>query len=160
MDTMTKEQRHRCMAAIKSKDTKPEWAVRRLAFAMGFRYRLHDKRLPGKPDLVFPRLRKVIFVHGCFWHGHGYGAGRKPPATHAAFWAAKMARNKARDRRDLSALWKAGWQTLVVWECETKDPARLRTILSAFLSPSESPPLNYDLLDQDALYSLAAESRD
>ena len=147
------------MAAIRSKDTTPEWAVRRMAFAMGFRYRLHVKRLPGKPDLVFPHLRKVIFVHGCFWHGHDCATGRKPPATNAAFWAAKIARNKARDKRDLATLWKTGWQTLVVWECETKDPARLRALLSVFLAPVERPPVNYDLAEQNALYSLAAEAK-
>ena len=147
------------MAAIRSEDTQPEWRVRRLAFALGFRYVLHDRRLPGKPDLVFPKLRKVIFVHGCFWHGHGCAASRKIPRTHRAFWTEKFRRNQERDRKVLAALWQLGWQTLVVWECETKDAEHLRIILLRFLRSAE-PPVNYALDDQNALYSLAAETRE
>lgn len=156
MDRMTPEQRHRCMSHIRDKDTGPEWAVRRLVHALGFRYRLHVKGLPGKPDLVLARHRKVIFVHGCFWHAHGCRAARHAPATHRRFWTEKFARNAARDQAALRALWQAGWQVLVVWECQTKDPDQLRAILAAFLAP---PPgaVNYALDDQHALYGLAAE---
>ena len=145
------------MSHIRGKDTAPEWVVRRLVHSLGFRYRLHVKGLPGKPDLVLPRHRKVIFVHGCFWHAHGCRTGRRPPATHTRFWKEKFAGNAQRDRRVLRALWQAGWQVLVVWECETKDPGRLRALLAAFLS-SSVPSANYDLADQHALYGLAAET--
>jgi DNA mismatch endonuclease (patch repair protein) len=145
------------MSRVRSKDTVPEWAVRRLVFALGYRYRLHDKTLPGKPDLVLPRHRKAIFVHGCFWHSHGCRASRHVPATRTHFWQEKLARNRARDQRALRALWQAGWQVLVVWECETHDPVRLRATLDAFLlSPARAP--NYGLADQHALYGCAAET--
>jgi len=145
------------MSHIRGKDTGPEWTVRRMAHAMGFRYRLHAKELPGKPDLVLPRHRKIIFVHGCFWHAHGCDAAKRPPATHKRFWKEKFARNVRRDREVLRQLWEAGWQVLVVWECQTKDPDQLRAILTAFLA---SPPgaANYALDDQHALYGLAAET--
>lgn len=158
MDRMTPEQRHRCMSHIRSKDTGPEWIVRRMVHAMGFRYRLHVSGLPGKPDLVLPCHRKIIFVHGCFWHAHGCSSSRKVPATHPRFWTEKFARNVERDRKVLGQLWSAGWHVLVVWECETKDPERLHAILSAFLKPSRGP-VNYALDDQHALYEQAAESR-
>lgn len=157
MDRMTPEQRRTCMSHIRSQDTGPEWAVRRAVHALGFRYRLHVKKLPGKPDLVLPRHRKIIFVHGCFWHAHRCRTARHLPATRTRFWQAKLAKNVQRDREALTRLWQAGWRVLVVWECETKDPARLRALLSAFLAPS-SGVANYDLADQHALYGQAAES--
>lgn len=147
------------MSRIRGKDTGPEMAVRRMAHAMGFRYRLHVKGLPGRPDIVLPRHRKVIFVHGCFWHTHGCDAARRPPATHKRFWREKFARNAARDREALRALWQAGWQVLVVWECETKDARQLRAILAAFLAPA-ARTANYDLAERHALYGLAAERPD
>ena len=159
MDRMTPEQRHRCMSCIRAKDTVPEWVVRRMVNALGFRYRLHVKALPGRPDLVLPRHRKIIFVHGCFWHAHGCRRAQRPPATHTRFWKEKFACNAARDQAALRALWQAGWQVLVVWECETKDPDQLRALLAAFLA---SPPgaANYALADQHALYGLVAEEQD
>jgi DNA mismatch endonuclease (patch repair protein) len=126
------EVRSRTMRAVKSKDTKPEWLVRRLLHAAGFRYRLHGKDLPGKPDLVFPSRRKVVFVHGCFWHGHDCARGDRQPKINADYWIAKIARNKARDVEHLAALCAAGWKTHVVWECEIKNPgllARLKRFL-------------------------------
>lgn len=148
------------MSHIRGKNTKPEWAVRRMVHAMGFRYRLHVKKLPGKPDLVFPRRRKIIFVHGCFWHAHGCRhASQLTPETNARFWKEKLARNVQRDRRDLRLLWEAGWQVLVVWECETRDAERLRALLAAFLCPPASAA-NYALDDQHALYGAAAEPVD
>ncbi len=157
MDSLTPEQRHTVMSRIRSTDTQPEWRVRRLAHAMGFRYRLHVKGLPGKPDLVFPRLRKIIFVHGCFWHDHGCRHGGHLPATRTAFWKAKLARNRAHDQKALRQLWQSGWRVLVVWECETKNPERLHTILTDFLSPATGTT-NYALDEQHALYGLAAET--
>lgn len=120
------------MARVRSKDTTPEWVVRRLVFALGYRYRLHVRALPGCPDLVFRRRRKIIFVNGCFWHGHECRAGRIP-ATRRAFWLAKLTRNRERDRQALQQLWHDGWSALVVWECETADMARLRDTLALFL---------------------------
>ena len=156
---MTPEQRHHCMSRIRSKDTAPEWAVRRAVFAMGFRYRLHDKRLPGKPDLVLPRHRKVIFVHGCFWHAHGCRIGARIPATHRQFWKKKFANNVRRDWEALRQLWRDGWRTLVVWECETHDPVRLRKVLADFLEPTFRVP-DYGLEERHALYGMVAEPQE
>src|SRR5258708_9433545 len=115
-DTFTKAQRSRIMASVKSRDTAPEMIVRRLVHAMGYRYRLHVRSLPGAPDLVFPRLRSAIFVSGCFWHMHTCGRCRIP-AAHRAYWIKKLERNAARDKRTLHQLRRAGWRGLVVWEC-------------------------------------------
>lgn len=126
--------RRRTMQAVKDKDTAPEMAVRRLAHAMGYRYRLHQKELPGKPDLVFPSRRKVIFVHGCFWHGHDCRRGARTPKANHDYWQAKIARNRARDIKARMALSGAGWGVLTVWECKTKEAAALRRILLDFLA--------------------------
>lgn len=104
------------MSRIRSKDTKPELVVRRLLHALGYRYVLHDRRLPGRPDLVFPGRRKVVFVHGCFWHGHACARGFRPK-TNASFWSAKIEANKNRDARTVQALVAAGWSVKSVWEC-------------------------------------------
>lgn len=117
-DFMTKEQRSLHMAKIKSKDTKPEMTLRRFLHARGYRYRVHDNRLPGKPDLVFTRRRKVIFVHGCFWHGHSCPVGSRLPKSNSDFWAEKRSKNVLRDASQVDALHKLGWEVLVVWECE------------------------------------------
>jgi DNA mismatch endonuclease (patch repair protein) len=121
------------MAAIRGANTKPELIVRRVAHAVGCRFRLHRKDLPGRPDLVFPRLRKIIFVHGCFWHVHSCRYGRVTPTTNAGFWVRKRESNVVRDKRNLVDLREAGWNVLVVWECETRDVNRLTTILKQFL---------------------------
>lgn len=120
------------MAAIRSKDTRPELVVRKLVHGMGYRYRLHVRSLPGTPDMVFPARRKVINVSGCFWHMHGCGRCRMP-ATRRAYWSAKLARNKSRDQRTRRALRRLGWDVLVVWECQTKSKDRLARRLRAFL---------------------------
>jgi DNA mismatch endonuclease (patch repair protein) len=133
-DTFTPAERSRIMAAVKSKDTSTEMVVRRLVHGLGYRYRLHNGRLPGNPDLVFTARRKVIFVSGCFWHGHTCGACRIP-ATRREYWTAKITRNTKRDRRVRRELMRLGWRVLVVWECQTK-PARrerLTTRLRRFL---------------------------
>lgn len=132
-DVHTPEQRSRNMAAIKSKDTKPEMTVRRLVYGMGYRFRLHRKDIPGKPDLTLARHRKVIFVHGCFWHMHKCRLGNVTPKTNAEFWRVKRGSNVKRDRKHLTALKKAGWITLVIWECQTRDLDRLEAILLKFL---------------------------
>lgn len=121
------------MRAVKGKDTKPEMTVRRLAHALGYRFRLHRKDLPGKPDLVFPGRRKVIFVHGCFWHGHDCARGSRQPKQNAEYWRAKIRRNVERDAASLQALEAKGWQALVIWECEMKDREALADRLKAFL---------------------------
>jgi DNA mismatch endonuclease (patch repair protein) len=124
--------RSRTMRAVKGKNTKPEWIIRKLLHATGYRYRLYAKELPGKPDLVFPSRRKVIFVHGCFWHGHTCARGDRQPKTNAEYWSAKVSRNRERDVQHLAALRAGGWQTHVVWECQIEKPgllARLKRFL-------------------------------
>jgi len=129
MDRVSPETRSRMMAAVRSKDTRPEMLVRRTAHAMGLRFRLHRKDLPGRPDLVFPKHRLALFVHGCFWHRHEGCRRCTMPATNVAFWAAKFARNIERDRIVLAGLAKAGWRTAVVWECGAKSPEEVREVL-------------------------------
>lgn len=109
------------MSRIKGGDTKPEIAVRKILHGLGFRFRLHDKRLPGKPDIVLPRHKKIIFVHGCFWHGHTVCKRSKIPGSNVDFWQAKITANMERDTRNLEALKSLGWNTLVVWTCEKKN---------------------------------------
>jgi len=126
------------MRQVRSEDTKPEMRVRRLTHRMGYRYRLHRKDLPGKPDLVFPGRKKVIFVHGCFWHGHDCPAGRKIPKTNQAYWTNKLNRNKERDRINQAKLRELGWDVLVIWECETKDEEALAERIVGFLDGDRS----------------------
>lgn len=124
------------MAAIRSRDTKPELKVRRLLFSLGYRYRLHDKKLPGTPDLVFPSRKRVIFVHGCFWHGHEGCPKFRMPSSRTDYWNAKIAKNIERDRKDIAKLHNMGWKSFVVWECETGDVRALRDRLIEFLEGS------------------------
>jgi DNA mismatch endonuclease (patch repair protein) len=133
MDTLSPAQRSERMARVRSKDTRPEMIVRRTAHAMGYRYRLHDRRVPGSPDMVFRRRRKVIFVHGCFWHGHDCKLGARPPKSRIEFWSTKIAGNRRRDERTLEELQKAGWQSLVIWECQLGKKEWLLRILGAYL---------------------------
>lgn len=128
------ETRSRVMRAVKGENTSPELTVRHVIFPMGYRYRLHRKDLPGKPDLVFPGLRKVIFVNGCFWHGHDCVRGARAPKTNAKYWREKIARNRARDEVNAATLKKGGWAVAVVWECETKNELKLGEKLRRFLS--------------------------
>lgn len=131
-DTRSPEQRRRIMQAVKGKNTKPEWIVRRLLHRIGYRYRLHVKNLPGRPDIVFSRRKKAIFVHGCFWHAHGCRIGR-PPKTRTAYWLPKLDENNRRDTSKQEQLRARGWSILVVWQCETKDLASLEFRLKEFL---------------------------
>jgi DNA mismatch endonuclease (patch repair protein) len=133
VDILTPDQRSAMMSRIRSKDTKPEMIVRRAAHALGYRFRLHRRDLPGRPDLVFPRLGKVIFVHGCFWHRHEGCRYSYSPKSNLAFWKKKFTRNVERDRETMKKLQKLGWIVLVIWECETVDLSTLTYRLSSFL---------------------------
>jgi len=124
-DVLTPAQRSYNMSRIRSAGTKPEMRVRKLLHGMGLRYRLHGKDLPGKPDLVFPRARAVLFVHGCFWHMHRCRYGKPAPATNRDFWATKRRSNADRDKRNRKALKAAGWKVFEVWECATRDEKKL-----------------------------------
>lgn len=121
------------MSRVKSTDTTPEMVVRRLFFAMGYRYRLHDKRLPGKPDLVFAGRRKIVFVNGCFWHGHEGCRYARLPKTHVDFWQAKIDKNRARDQANIASLEADGWTILTVWQCELKNLETLTKKLHDFI---------------------------
>lgn len=130
MDKLTKEQRHRCMAAIHGKDTKPEMTVRRYLFSHGFRYRLNHPRLPGHPDIVLRKYRTVIFVNGCFWHGHEGCKYFKLPKTNTDFWLSKINRNRERDVIEQRQLASMGWHCIVVWECQLRGDKRDETLKS------------------------------
>jgi len=125
--------RSRIMRAIKSRDTRPELALRSLAHRLGYRFRVHRNDLPGKPDVVFPAKRKVIFMHGCFWHSHDCGQGPRVPARNRDYWKAKLARNRARDRVVMKSLVKLGWKAIVFWECELQDLVHVASKLRRFL---------------------------
>lgn len=131
-DPLTKEERSERMSRVRGADTKPEMLVRRLIHGMGYRYRIHSRTLPGKPDLVFSSRRKVIFVHGCFWHQHGCRWYRMPK-TRKNFWNPKLARNKTRDAEVRKELHAKGWRMLVIWECQARNLKRLGTKISVFL---------------------------
>jgi len=133
VDSLTTAERSWVMRRVRSKDTKPEMVVRRLTNGMGYRYRLHDKKLPGHPDLVFRGRRKVIFVHGCFWHRHRNCALARLPKSRRDFWTPKLNANRKRDERNLRALAKAGWSVLVIWECEIGDADALARRIRNFL---------------------------
>ena len=128
-DVHTPEQRSRNMAAIRGKDTKPEIVVRTALHAIGYRFRLHRRDLPGTPDIVLPKYRTVIFVHGCFWHSHACRFGRVTPATRSEFWSDKRARTTERDQRKIQALEAEGWHALTIWECETRESEALSRLL-------------------------------
>lgn len=132
MDTLTPEQRSAQMAKVRSKGTRPELFVRRLVHRMGYRYRLHRKDLPGKPDLVFGPRKKVIFVHGCFWHGHDCSLGRIPKSR-VDFWESKIHTNRKRDEAHLTSLEELGWKSLVLWECQLKRIDEVESRIREFL---------------------------
>ena len=144
VDTVSKLIRSRMMAAIKSKNTSPEIVVRSIAHRLGYRFRLHARDLPGHPDLVFRSRKKVVFVHGCFWHQHSSAKcpdGRMPKSNRP-YWRAKLRKNTARDKRSLTALKKLRWKALVVWECETQNQDRLMRVLARFLDAPHGKPVN------------------
>jgi DNA mismatch endonuclease (patch repair protein) len=129
VDRLTPERRSWLMSRVKSWDTTAELRVRRLAYALGLRYRLHRADLPGKPDIVFPGRKIALFVHGCFWHRHPGCPKTSTPKSNLAFWNEKFEANVARDARSVAALKKLGWKPLVIWECQTKDTRQLERIL-------------------------------
>ena len=128
------------MARIRKTDTKPELIVRRIAHGFGYRFRLHRRDLPGTPDLAFPRLRKVILVHGCFWHRHDCRDGRKLPSGKPGYWEPKLQRNAERDRQTLAQLAALGWDHLVIWECELRNARGIAARIGAFLSKKPGDP--------------------
>lgn len=136
VDKISESRRRANMRAIRSKNMKPELVVRSTAHKMGYRFRLHRKDLPGKPDLVFSSRRKVIFVHGCFWHQHELPDCRdgRMPKSNLKYWKPKLARNVARDRENISILQDERWKSLIIWECETNDIEQLQILLSKFLT--------------------------
>ncbi len=161
MDSLTKEQRHKNMVAIKGKNTKPEMVVRKYLFARGFRYRLNHPRLPGHPDLVLRKYRTVIFVNGCFWHGHENCKYFRLPKTNTAFWQAKIERNKERDIEEQHQLAKMGWHCITVWECQLKgNELREKTLDSLAFTLNhiylQDHAKRYDLPEEEML--MAAES--
>lgn len=133
MDKLSKRQRSELMARVRNKNTKPEVLVRKLVHGLGYRYRLHKKELPGKPDLAFIGKRKVVFVHGCFWHGHNCKSGKNIPSTNQDYWINKLKNNKLRDTKNQRELKKAGWDYLIIWECELKDMKKVRIKIISFL---------------------------
>ncbi|EKQ6337925.1 TPA: very short patch repair endonuclease [Pseudomonas aeruginosa] len=136
VDVRSPEQRRAIMQSVGTAHTGPEMTVRRILHGLGYRYRLHRKDLPGKPDVVFTKKRKVIFVHGCFWHGHGCSKGRLPKSR-LDYWEPKIARNHQRDQDVENALRSLGWQVLTIWQCELKDLQGVEARLSAFLGSRE-----------------------
>ena len=132
-DVFTPEKRSAIMARIKGQNTKPEILVRKLVHSLGYRFRLHKHKLPGKPDLVLPRFEKVIFVHGCFWHGHVACSRATLPSTNVDFWQKKILGNTTRDAKVKRELKRSGWQVLVVWQCQTTDIPALTARLLRFL---------------------------
>ena len=142
-DSPPDEGRRRLMSRVRQRDTKPEMAVRRAAHAMGFRFRLQRRDLPGRPDLVFPRLKRALFVHGCFWHSHAGCKWATVPKSRTEYWDAKLAANRARDRRVEHALADQGWHVGVIWECDTRNQdtlyLRLRTFLQTELGYAREP---------------------
>lgn len=132
MDILTKERRSQVMSRIRGSNTKPEMLVRRTAHALGLRFRLHRKDLPGTPDIVFPATKTALFVHGCFWHRHDSCRYAYTPKSNEAFWSQKFVRNVERDREVVNELRRAGWRPIVIWECETKQgdlAARINRLL-------------------------------
>ncbi len=143
VDNLTQSQRSFNMSRIRAKDTQPEMVVRRLVHGLGFRFRLHQKNLPGRPDLVLPRHRKIILVHGCFWHMHRCRFGSVVPKSNKQYWQSKREGNRARDRKNRRALRKLGWEVLVIWECWTRKPGALRRRLLEFLGARKRDRSNH-----------------
>ncbi|MCC6345678.1 MAG: DNA mismatch endonuclease Vsr [Nitrospirales bacterium] len=135
-DKVSASKRRQIMSSIRGKNTEPELSVRRLVHAMGYRYRLHSKMLPGRPDMVFTRRKKVIFVHGCFWHMHPKCPKGRPPKSNLDYWLPKLKENRRRDLRNQKELRRRGWQALIVWQCELKNIGKLADKIALFLESS------------------------
>lgn len=134
VDNLTPEQRKRNMMNITSRHTKPEKIVRSIIHKMGYRFRLHDSKLPSKPDIVLPRHKKIVLVHGCYWHMHVCKRGNVTPKTNTDYWQKKRFRNVERDEINLLELKKLGWKTVIIWECEVRDKSTLSQRLKGFLN--------------------------
>jgi DNA mismatch endonuclease (patch repair protein) len=141
VDNRSPESRSALMSRIGGKDTAPEFVVRRLIHALGYRFRLYRRDLPGTPDIVFPSRKKVIFVNGCFWHAHGCRIGR-PPKSRPEFWLPKLQHNRLKDERNRRALRALGWEVLTVWQCQMSSQNRLEARLCAFLGPPGKIPID------------------
>ncbi len=139
-DPLSSEQRSERMSRVRGKNTKPELWVRRIVWSLGFRYRLHSARLPGRPDIVFTRLKKVIFIHGCFWHQHQGCRHYRMPQSRLGFWLPKLEGNAERDRLNQKALRKLGWSYLVIWECQLRDTLSVAKRINGFLN--EKPKIS------------------
>jgi DNA mismatch endonuclease (patch repair protein) len=135
-DVFPPTKRSQIMSSVRPYDTQPELLVRSMVHRMGYRFRIHKQGLPGNPDIVLPKHKKVIFVHGCFWHGHRECSRSKRPGTHQAFWGKKLDSNMARDKRQLRELRKIGWDVLVVWQCQLKNQTGLQNKIECFLKHS------------------------
>jgi len=133
VDNLSPAERSEIMARVRAKNSRPELVVRKIVFALGYRYRLHVRKLPGCPDLVFKNRRKVIFVHGCFWHRHAGCALARMPKSRLGFWVPKLEGNRKRDERNKRALMKDGWKVLTIWECQLRDTGRLQAVVRRFL---------------------------
>jgi len=133
MDVFNKEKRSRIMGKVNGKNTKPELLVRSMLHKMGYRFRLYRRDLPGNPDIILPKFKKVIFVHGCFWHGHENCTRSKRPTTNREFWNDKLNKNISRDKQNIEKLDDKGWESLIIWTCETKNREYLKQKLEAFL---------------------------
>ncbi|MCP5102054.1 MAG: DNA mismatch endonuclease Vsr [bacterium] len=138
MDVFSKEKRSRIMARVRGKNTRPELKVRSLLHRLGYRFRLHRSDLPGNPDIVLPKHKKAVFVHGCFWHGHSGCPRARRPSTNKKFWNEKLDKNIARDKKTISELTMLGWDSLVIWSCETKDMDTVKFKLHSYLKDRES----------------------
>lgn len=163
MDKLTKEQRHRCMAAIKGKNTKPELLVRKFLFSRGFRYRLNHPRLPGHPDIVLRKYKTVIFVNGCFWHGHERCKYYVIPKSNIEYWKTKIERNRTRDVETQIKLASMGWHFINIWECQLKPNVRQHTLESLvntlnyiYLQDQKLKP--YEIPEED--YQMVAENEE
>lgn len=159
-DVMTPEQRHRCMAAIRSKDTKPEMIVRKYLFSRGLRFRVQVRKLPGNPDIVLPKYKTVIFVNGCFWHGHRECRFFRLPKSNIEFWREKIERNVARDVQNEKALAALGWRVIRVWECEIKAVAGRESCLRDLYDNVVGRIRPYSAGGQPSAVSIAAEPED
>lgn len=133
LDPLSPAERSERMSRVRCKDTKPELRIRKMIHGLGYRFRLHRSNLPGKPDVVFPRKKKVLFIHGCFWHRHDCSAGRRMPKSRKTFWRDKLNGNKRRDQLNQKLLRERGWDVMVIWECEVKSGSQLENRIHEFL---------------------------
>ena len=156
-DSLSKELRHKTMSLVHSTNTKPELKLRRALWSLGFRYRVNEKRLPGKPDIVLPRYRTVVFIHGCFWHGHKGCKYYTIPKTNTEFWTAKVSRNQARDQEVWRKLEAKGWSVIIVWECELRPFVREITLAKLYAAIVGAPTFAYAEEEAPAI-PLAAET--